>query len=73
MGVKDEVNTLETDAETEVETGVADAENEVLATDTAVDAWFVRFFHGSKIAAETDLYNLCHGAKEELKKILAKL
>ena len=32
-----------------------------------LDAWFTKHFTGNRISADTDTYNLCHAAKEELK------
>jgi hypothetical protein len=56
MGIKDEVTKVETEAK---------------ALETKIEVWFVKHFHGSKIAGDTDSYNIAHAAKEDLKKILA--
>lgn len=59
--------------EDDAKADVAAVETEASKVNSAIDAWFVAHFHGTKIAAETELFNLCHKAKEELKTILAKL
>ena len=52
-----------------VETTVSADAKEVLA---AVEAWFVKHFHGNKISQDTDSFNICQNAKEDLKAIITK-
>ncbi len=47
------------------------AEADVQKIHAAIDAWFVKHFHGNSIAADTDKYNICQAAKEDLKTIIA--
>jgi hypothetical protein len=37
-----------------------------------VDRWFADAFHGSPLGNQTELWNLVHGAKEDLKRRLSK-
>lgn len=46
-------------------------EAEVAKIHTAIDAWFVKHFHGNRVAADTETFNLAHAAKEDLKTIVA--
>ncbi len=46
---------------------------ETKATDALVERWFFESFHGSPVARSTELWNVVHDAKEELKRRLASL
>lgn len=41
--------------------------------DGIIEKWFAESFHGTALAAQTQLYNLVHNAKEDLKKRLAAI
>lgn len=41
--------------------------------DAVVEAWFFESFHGSLVARSTEVWNLVHGAKDDLKRRLATL
>lgn len=43
------------------------------ATDAAIDAWFVETFHNSITSQNTEIFNYCQAAKEDLKRRLAAL
>ena len=43
------------------------------AIDALVERWFFESFHGSPVARATDVWNVVHDAKEELKRRLASL
>jgi hypothetical protein len=36
-----------------------------------IEAWFRTHFHNSRIAQDTESYNIAHSAKEDLKKLLS--
>ena len=35
-----------------------------------IETWFAQHFHNASVAISTEVYNLIHAAKEELKRIL---
>ncbi len=41
------------------------------AVEVVIDRWFGDSFNGSRLANDTELWNLVHGAKERLKQLLA--
>jgi hypothetical protein len=41
--------------------------------DAVVEQWFFETFHGSLIARSTEVWNLVHGAKDDLKRRFAAL
>ena len=43
------------------------------AVEGLVEQWFFKAFHGSLVARSTDIWNLVHAAKEDLKHRLAEL
>jgi len=45
------------------------ASSETKAIHAKIDTWFAEYYHGSIISGETAIYNFCHNAKEELKKL----
>ena len=46
-----------------------EAAGEVKAIHDKIEKWFATFFQNSEISGDTAIYNQCHAAKEELKKI----
>lgn len=58
--VEDEIKAVETKVSAEV-----------AAIHAKIDAWFVKHFHGNRISQDTDSFNICHAAKEDLKTIVA--
>ena len=54
----------------EVKTLAKLTEAEVAKVHAAIDAWFVKHFHGNSISADTDKFNMCQAAKEDLKTIV---
>lgn len=42
----------------------------VVSREEKIEAWFVKHFTGNRISADTDTYNICHAAKEDLKTLL---
>ena len=41
--------------------------------DAVVETWFFESFHGSLVARSTEVWNLVHGAKDDLKRRLTAL
>lgn len=71
MAVKDEISKVEDEVKTGVKKVEAKLSAEVQKVHAIIEAWFVRHFHGNKISGDTDSYNICHAAKEDLKKRIA--
>jgi hypothetical protein len=46
---------------------ISKAEAEFQKIEGIIEAWFVKHFHGNAISADTDKFNICQAAKEDLK------
>lgn len=53
----------------EDENAIIEATSATNANHDKIETWFKEFFHNSIISANTEIYNWCHNAKQELKKL----